>query len=112
MELNQDISNSIKNCLVELFNPTKILIFGSYANGTATQDSDVDIFAIVPDGQNAGREAIVEGRIAIRKALRSIGKNMAFDLILDNRCHFEDAMNDIGTIQFAASKQGYVLYEQ
>jgi len=34
--------------IVELFDPDRIVLFGSYANGTAGPDSDVDLLVILP----------------------------------------------------------------
>jgi predicted nucleotidyltransferase len=34
--------------VVEQFNPDKIILFGSYAYGTADDDSDVDILVVMP----------------------------------------------------------------
>lgn len=34
--------------IAEIFHPDKIILFGSYAYGTATEDSDVDILVIMP----------------------------------------------------------------
>jgi uncharacterized protein len=44
MEEIEEFSRS----LVREFRPRKIILFGSYARGTATQDSDVDLFIILP----------------------------------------------------------------
>ena len=30
------------------FHPDRVLLFGSYANGTATDDSDVDLLVVLP----------------------------------------------------------------
>lgn len=34
--------------IVERFHPDQIILFGSYANGTATPDSDVDLLVVMP----------------------------------------------------------------
>jgi uncharacterized protein len=34
--------------IAEKFRPERIILFGSYANGQATQDSDVDLLVILP----------------------------------------------------------------
>ena len=34
--------------IVKKFNPHKIILFGSYAKGTATKDSDVDLLIVLP----------------------------------------------------------------
>ncbi len=33
--------------IVAIANPEKVLLFGSYANGTATEDSDVDLLVVM-----------------------------------------------------------------
>jgi predicted nucleotidyltransferase len=86
------------------------MIFGSYADGSATPDSDVDIMAVVSNDQQSGREATLRGRLAIRRALKALGKNMAFDLILAKQAVFDAAKVQNGTIQHVADKQGLVIY--
>jgi len=44
---------------VERFNPVKILLFGSYARGTAVPDSDVDLLVVMPV-QGSKRKHAVE----------------------------------------------------
>lgn len=34
--------------IVRGFNPEKIILFGSYANGTPNEDSDIDLLVIMP----------------------------------------------------------------
>lgn len=36
----------VKNRIVENFNPEKIILFGSYANGNPTENSDLDLVVI------------------------------------------------------------------
>ena len=38
--------------IVKKFKPEKIILFGSYARGTPTRDSDVDLLIIMPVSQN------------------------------------------------------------
>jgi len=46
--LTDESINDIKNKIVENIHPDKIYLFGSYANGTATEESDLDL-AIIYD---------------------------------------------------------------
>lgn len=109
-KLDQQVFNCIKQSIVDEFQPSKIMIFGSYADGSATPDSDVDIMAVVGDDQKVGREATVRGRLAIRRALKAVGKNLAFDLILAKQAVFDAAKLQNGTIQHVADQQGLVIY--
>lgn len=34
--------------IAEAFRPRRIILFGSYARGTATEDSDVDVLVVMP----------------------------------------------------------------
>jgi predicted nucleotidyltransferase len=36
--------------LVQEFHPHKVILFGSYAYGSPTPDSDVDLLVVMPDG--------------------------------------------------------------
>ena len=46
------------------FHPDKIILFGSYANGTPTEDSDVDLMVIMPfEGKWHYKAAEIEMKI-------------------------------------------------
>jgi predicted nucleotidyltransferase len=43
----------LRDKIVKLFQPDKIILFGSYAYGAPTPDSDVDLLVVLPfDGKN------------------------------------------------------------
>lgn len=46
-EVNEDIINDIVNRIVKVVNPEKIILFGSYAYGKPTKNSDLDILVIM-----------------------------------------------------------------
>ncbi|MDZ4858147.1 MAG: nucleotidyltransferase domain-containing protein [Candidatus Hydrogenedentes bacterium] len=50
--------------LVQRYEPEKVILFGSYAHGTATNDSDVDLFVIMPKTKSKIRTSV-----EIRKAV-------------------------------------------
>jgi uncharacterized protein len=52
--------------IAEQFQPERIILFGSYAYGQPTEDSDVDLLVILPFD-----EMPVQKAIAIRKQIRS-----------------------------------------
>jgi predicted nucleotidyltransferase len=110
LALDQQVSDCIRQSVVDSCHPLKIMIFGSYATGNATSESDVDIIAVVGNDQQVGSDATVKVRLAIRKALKALGKNMAFDFILSKQAVFEEAKNQNGTIQYVANQQGVVIY--
>ena len=39
-------------CFVEKVKPLKVILFGSFANNSYTEDSDYDFYLVVEDGRN------------------------------------------------------------
>lgn len=60
--------------IVDRFRPEKIVLFGSYAYGTPTEDSDVDLLVIMPRVEHPVYQAI-----AIR---RQVNPGFALDLMV------------------------------
>ena len=44
--------------VVERFHPKKMILFGSYASGTATRNSDIDLLIIFPKSGNRARRYV------------------------------------------------------
>jgi predicted nucleotidyltransferase len=48
----------LRDKIVQQFHPQKVILFGSYAYGTPTEDSDVDILVIMPfEGRSVHKSA-------------------------------------------------------
>ncbi|OGV82596.1 MAG: hypothetical protein A3K18_08110 [Lentisphaerae bacterium RIFOXYA12_64_32] len=48
----------------DLFHPERVLLFGSYADGQPTEDSDVDLLVVMP-AQGSTADQAVEIRLAV-----------------------------------------------
>ncbi len=46
--ITEELIQEIKNRIVSGVQPEKIILFGSYAYGTPTKDSDLDLLVILP----------------------------------------------------------------
>ncbi len=58
------VIQDFKDKLVEKYKPVKIVLFGSYAYGSPTAESDVDILVILPfTGKSALKSAEILNRI-------------------------------------------------
>ena len=94
----------IKDKIVKAINPEKIILFGSYAWGKPTEDSDVDLFVIKDSS---------ERRIDRQRNLRMklFGSGVPMDLLvytpkeIDKRLEIEDTF-----ISYILSN-GKVLYQ-
>ena len=104
-----DIEN-VKKQIVEAlrpFNPEKIILFGSYAYGNPTEDSDLDICVIEKDYQNKWEE-----KAKIRKALKKI--RISKDILIEKEKYFLSHSNEnwINSALYNAREKGIILYEQ
>jgi len=100
----QQILNEATQRLVGQFAPTRIILFGSQARGTADDRSDVDLLVVCPV---AGRKR--ELMVAMDRALGGLG--IARDVIVLTPEEYERDRNIPGTVARPASLEGKVLYD-
>jgi uncharacterized protein len=89
--------------VVELFRPTKVILFGSYAYGKPNVDSDVDLMVIMPH-----RGSDVDAATRIRLACP---RGFPMDLIVRSPAEFRRRvqMNDVFFRE--VTSKGVVLHE-
>ena len=89
----------------EQFGAEKVVLFGSYAQGTATQNSDIDLLVVahtnLPVGERYG---------AIRRLLGDFPAG--FDIIVETPEEFAQWRTVVNHIVYFADKYGKVLYER
>ena len=80
-EIKREITESLKP-----INPEKVILFGSYADGTATEDSDVDLYVVTRDDfiPSNWREK-TNVYLMVSKAIRNVRSKVAIDLIVHTR---------------------------
>jgi predicted nucleotidyltransferase len=97
--------NRIIERIAQTFNPIRIIIFGSYAFGTPTYDSDVDLFVIMPT------DTVSHARsLPLRKALNDIV--FPKDIFVRTPEEFERYKDIVGTLSYTAAHKGKVVYER
>ena len=52
--LRQNIEQ-LARCFIEALNPIKVILFGSFANGTYSENSDYDFYLVVDDGRSVSQ---------------------------------------------------------
>ena len=91
--------------IVKRVHPEKIILFGSYARGSATIDSDADILVVMPvKGSKRKRATDID--------LALVGVDLPVDVIVVTPEELEQNRNRIGTIIYPALREGRVLYER
>lgn len=91
--------------IVERFDPEKVILFGSYARGTAGPDSDVDLLIVMH--LSGGKR---KTQLQIRSALHDI--RLPKDVIVSDAAEFEWRKEVVGTIEWPAAREGKVLYDK
>ena len=91
--------------IVKEFNPQKIILFGSYARGAASSDSDVDLIVVMPVAGSRRRQTT-----EIDMALSD--RWLPLDLIVVTPEEFIACKDVIGHILYPAVREGKVLYER
>jgi predicted nucleotidyltransferase len=103
-----DIESYLKNIvdkIINNFNPEKIILFGSYAYGHPTVDSDMDIMIVMDTDEKPHKRAV-----SVRKVLKSIG--IPKDIIVKTPEEFERFKDIVGTIVYPAAHKGRIIYER
>jgi uncharacterized protein len=89
MSLSADVISKIVQSLIGL-NIYKIILFGSYARGTATEDSDIDLVVILDTDKFAKTvDERLDRRRPISTALLEINYQFPMDIIVYSKGEFE-----------------------
>jgi predicted nucleotidyltransferase len=102
--LGIELINEIKNRILQITQPKRIMLFGSAATGHMTRDSDIDLLVLEEKPIDPRKESV-----SLRKNLRGLG--FAFDIIVLPMDSFEENKQLIGSIAYAAQKYGKTIYE-
>jgi predicted nucleotidyltransferase len=95
----------LKHKIVEFGHPDKIILFGSHARGTATDDSDVDLLVIGPSDLPQRQR-----QVRFRKAL--FGSGVPYDLIALTPEEVELRLQRNGPFIREILSTGKVIYER
>ncbi len=85
----KEIEKEITTRLAPL-NLEKVILFGSYANGTANKDSDIDLYVVTKDDfiPNSWREK-TQITQKVSKNLRDLREQIPIDLIVHTKKMYE-----------------------
>ena len=104
--VKSSLSPLVKKQIIEKLmplEPVKIILFGSYAYGTPTADSDLDICVVRKEYKNRW-----DDKANIRQALSGI--DMPKDILNPKVDEFEFYKNEINSVYYDADKKGELLW--
>jgi len=99
-ELLEEIANSITS----QYPQAQVILFGSYARGDYSKDSDFDICVLVPEIIGRRLDMNVDISCSVRE-----GFPMPFDLLLYTYDEFEEYSKSRSRIQYKIKHEGMVL---
>jgi predicted nucleotidyltransferase len=105
--VSREIIQEATKRLIEKFDPERIILFGSYARGTADEHSDVD-FMVITD--HVGKQNRLHLMTKMDDTLGGMG--IAKDIVVLTQEEFEVDKDIPGTIARYAAKEGKLLYER
>src|SRR5271165_7198052 len=103
--VTQEKVNALVDRLVKIAHPTRIILFGSYARGEVTEDSDLDVLVVTGDEvENTRKESV-----RLRSAIKEI--EMPIDILVVTESRFQKLSNTPGLIYEEVLKTGQLAYE-
>lgn len=91
--------------IVRLFNPIRVILFGSRARADARPDSDIDLLVVLPSVDDKRRAAV-----EMRKVLKDlpVGK----DILVTTPDEVSRRGKLVGTVLCSALREGRVVFER
>ena len=103
--ISEAIISTMVDRIVGRFQPSRVVLFGSYARGTAIESCDVDLLVVMVDIPDK-RQAAVE----IRRSLGDLP--VSKDIVVTTPDEITRRGHLVGTVLHAALREGKVVYEQ
>ena len=95
--------DKLRNTIAESMHPEKIFLFGSYAEGRATEDSDVDFLVVMESELSPHRRNVVLKRLFPHR-------KFSLDAFVYTPEEFSRYKDVPGTIVYSAAHGGKLIY--
>lgn len=103
-----DNIKEMTQCFVSHVRPLKVILFGSFASGSYTEDSDFDFYIVVDDSRNVNE--------AIDEAYNSVlfVKKRPVDIVVGTNSHFDRKGNSKYSlmVEKEVQRKGILLYDR
>ena len=110
-----DIDTALNKLVVSLqpSDPYKIILFGSHANGTPNEHSDIDLMVILDnDHVSKTYQERLDKRVYVRTLVLDINEEVSLDLLVYSKAELEKVKEYGNTFVIDIEKTGKVIYEK
>jgi predicted nucleotidyltransferase len=98
---------------IKASDPSRIVLFGSHAKGTANNDSDIDLLVILDNGNVAKtRREFIEKRLQIRELIQEINYQYALDILVYSKEEFRKIKEYGNSFLDEVERTGRIIYEK
>jgi predicted nucleotidyltransferase len=91
---------------IEVAQPSRVILFGSWPRGEAKWDSDLDMAVFFPDDRKA---ELGQLRSAISRAIKDI--RMSIDLVVASEGYAAEFISSVNSVYYKILHQGKVVYD-
>lgn len=98
----------IRERILNTVDASKIYLFGSYARGTQTENSDYDFFVVIPDGKMRPMEAMQK----IYLSLASHPMPIPVDVLASYESEFDKRKKEKISLENTILNEGVLIYER
>ncbi len=103
-----DIVNNIKK-----LDTKYIILFGSYASETYTDDSDIDLIVILDSNEIPDTyEKRMANKLMVRNCIYELSRKKAIDLVVYTEAEYDLIKNNQTSFYNEISETGKILYEK
>ena len=103
--MHHEESRQLTARIVEAERPEKIILFGSYASGTATESSDIDLLVI-------SRSTLSRRKREVRLTRQLFGAGVPYDLLVLTPAEMEERLHRNGPFIREILSTGQVVYQR
>ena len=104
--VTESLLHEITACIVEAFDPEKVILFGSRADGTPHTDSDVDLLVITEQTQGS----LIQRAVAVKRVCRP--RFVAMDVLVKTPEEVAAQLQRGNLFLRQILEEGKVLYER
>jgi len=98
---------------IRQINPHKIILFGSYASGVFSEDSDLDLVVILDSPEIAKNyDEKMRNKLLVRRNIYALSKRVPVDLVVYTKGEYDIISESGSSFYNEIKKLGKVLYEK